>query len=326
MNANSQNVIKTYDSSWKKVENFVKKGLPKSALEEARKIYALSRKEKQDAQMIKSLIYISLLQEQTREENELLSIKELEQEAAASKGPVKSILQSIQADIYWNYYQAHRYQFYSRTQTVAFAKDDVSTWTAENFHKKISELYLASLTDERLLQQTKLLPFEAIIIKGNVRSLRPTLYDLLAQRALLYFSNDERDVNKPAYKFEIDQAAALDPAADFVNRKFLTKDSLSLQHKALLIYQELIRLHLTDQNPAALIDVDLQRIQFVHNASVHPDKEEQYFNAINHIAHQYESTPAASQAWYLVAMFHEEKADTYDPFKDTTHRYDRLKA
>ena len=47
---------------------------------------------------------------------------------------------------------------------------------------------------------------------------------------------------------------------------------------------------------------------------------------INHIAHQYENTPAAAQAWYLLASYYEEQAATYKPNGDTTHRYARLKA
>ena len=75
-----------------------------------------------------------------------------------------------------------------------------------------------------------------------------------------------------------------------------------------------------------MIDADLQRIQFVKEKSVHPDKDQLYFNAINHIAHQYENTPAAAQAWYLLANYYEEQAATYKPNGDTTHRYARLKA
>ena len=266
------------------------------------------------------------LQQENREDNELFSISEIEKETSISKEPVTSIFKSLLAEMYWNYYQQNRWQLYNRTQTINFKKDDIATWGAEDFHKKIGELYLKSIKDEKLLQQTKLEPFDAIIIKGNVRHLRPTLFDLLAHRALAYFENDERDIKKPAYAFEIDQASAFDPAADFVTRKFITKDSLSLQHKALLIYQKLIAFHLNDAKPDALIDADIQRIEFVKNKSVHPDKDKLYFNAINHIAHQYENLPAAAQAWYLMAAYYNEKADGYKPYGDSTHRYDRIKA
>lgn len=326
MNASSQQPIKNYEKEWKKVEGFVQKGLPKSALTEVKKIYALAKKEKQDAQVIKSLVYMTGLQSENREDNEVFSIAEIEKEINLSKEPVASLLKSRLAEMYWNYYQQHRWQLYDRTTTAKFSKTDIATWNAEDFHTRIGELYLQSVKEEKLLQQTKLQSYDAIIIKGNVRHLRPTLYDLLVHRALDYFENDERDIKKPAYAFEIDQASAFDPAADFVTRKFPTKDSFSLQHKALLIYQRLIAFHLKDSKPDALIDADIKRIEFIKDKSTHSAKDELYFNAINHIAHQYENVPAASQAWYLVAQYYNEKADSYKPHGDTTHRFDRIKA
>ena len=46
INANSQMPIKKYGTAWKKVEDLVKKKLPKSALTEVKKIYQLAKKEK----------------------------------------------------------------------------------------------------------------------------------------------------------------------------------------------------------------------------------------------------------------------------------------
>jgi len=326
MDANSQNRIKKYEAAWKKVEDFVKKRLPQSALTEVKKIYQLAKKEKQDAQVIKSLVYMSDLQSESREDNEVFSIWEIEKEIAGSKEPVSSILNSLLAEMYWNYYQQNRWDMYNRTKTADFKKDDIATWGTDDFHKKIGDLYLKSLQEEKLLQQTRLEPFDAVIIKGNVRHLRPTLYDLLVHRALSYFQNDERDIAKPAYAFEIDQASAFDPSVDFIHRKFSTKDSLSLQYYALLIYQKLIAFHLKDEKPDALIDADLQRIEFANEKSVHPDKGKLYFNAISHIANQFATNPAAAQAWFLVASYYDRQASGYKPYNDTTHRYARLKA
>ena len=326
MDSNSQTPVKNYDKEWKKVEAASQKGLPKSALTEVKKIFALAKKEKQEAQVIKSLLYISGLQSDTREDNDVLSIREMETELKTSKEPVASLLKNIIAGMYWNYYQENRWELMDRTQTAKFNKSDIATWGAEDFHKKISELYLQSLKDTRRLQQTKLDPFNAIIIKGNVRHLRPTLFDLLAHQALDYFENDERDITKPVYAFEIDLASAFDPAADFIKRKFTTKDSLSLQHKALLIYQELIAFHLADAKADALIDVDLKRLEFVKENATHPDKDQLYFNSINHIARQYEKLPAAAQAWYLLAQYYNELANDYKPNGDTTQRFARVKA
>jgi len=327
-NSMGQNPIKDYAKEWKKVEAFSKKGLPKSAMEELKKIYILAKKEGQDAQVIKAMSYGISLQNETREENESISISEVEKELAATdrREPAASIIKSLLAEMYWNYYQQHRWEMYNRTKTDKFSKADIATWDTEDFHKKISGLYLESIKEENILKQSKSDFYDAIIVKGNVRHLRPSLYDLLAHRALSYFENDERDIKKPAYAFEINQANAFDPAIEFVTRKFITKDSQSLQHKALLIYQKLISFHLNDAKPDALIDADLQRIEFVKSNSTHFSKDELYFNAITRIANKYQNLPAAAQAWYLLAAYHEQKAAEYKPLGDTAYRYSRIKA
>ena len=114
-------------------------------------------------------------------------LMKLKKKLPEAKNRCTSILNSLLAEMYWNYYQQNRWDLYNRTKTANFKKDDIATWGADDFHKKISELYLQSLKEEKLLQQTKLEPFDAIIIKGNVRHLRPTLFDLLAHRALELF-------------------------------------------------------------------------------------------------------------------------------------------
>ncbi|MCX6318570.1 MAG: MG2 domain-containing protein [Bacteroidetes bacterium] len=326
MSASSQNPVKNYESAWKKVDAFTEKQLPKSALAEVKKIYSLAKKEKQDAQVIKSLLYMFRLQAENREDNEILSIKELEKEIQISAEPVKGILKSLLAQLYENYFEQHRWQLYDRTKTREFKKTDIATWDAEDFHATISGLYLQSLEAKMTLQQTKLEPFNALIIKGNMRHLRPTLFDLLAHRALAYFQNDERDITKPAFAFEISQAQAFDPAASFIKQKFVTRDTLSAQHKALLLYQELIAFHLSDAKPDALLDADIARIEFIKANSTHPLKEDLYFNALTQLTKQYGDLPAAAQAWYLLAAWHEAKAATYKPLADTAYRYSRIKA
>src|SRR4029079_18507772 len=329
----SQQSIKTYDKEWKQVNEFVKKELPRSALEQVKKIYQVAKKDKQDAQVVKSLIYMTGLQNEVTENDGTKAIADLEKETIAATEPGKSILNSLLAELYWQYYQQHRWQLYNRTNTGASQKDDVATWTADDLHRKIGELYLRSIKNSSLLQQTKLTAYDAIILKGNVRHLRPTLFDLLAHRALDYFKNDERDITKPAYAFEINQPSAFDPASDFIHRKFEAKDSLSLQQKALLLYQQLISFHLNDAKPDALIDVDVERIQFVNEKGAQANKEELYILTLNHIAHQYENLPAgqaripaASQASYLIAQQYNEDANLYQLYGDTTHRYDRVRA
>jgi hypothetical protein len=312
----AQQKMTNYDNLWKKVDSLnLKKGLTKSALEQVNNIYTLAKKEKQDAQAIKALLYKLSLESNIEEASDNKSFEAIDNEIKASNGASKYILYSILAEKYRNYFQQNSWQLYNRTETINFKKEDIATWAVADFHNKISELYLASVKDEKLLQQTSLETYDPLIVKGNSRYLRPTLFDLLVNRALEYFKSPERDISKPAYAFEIKDPAYFNPAADFVQLKITTKDAHSLYHKALLLYQQLLAFHLSDPKPAALVDADIQRIQFVYQYGVMPDKDSLYLQALTDMSNRYPAIPAASQAAYLRAQWYAGKAATYAPFK-----------
>ncbi|MBX9784508.1 MAG: alpha-2-macroglobulin [Chitinophagaceae bacterium] len=309
-----------YTAAWKKADELInKKGLTESALKEVATIYTNAKKEKNDAQLIKALVFRINIQQQKEEEADVKAIFQLEKELLALNDPAKSIVASLLAEAYWQYFQNNRWKFYNRTNTDAtFKKDDITTWTADDLHKRISSLYLASIKEEKLLQQTKLDAFEPIIIKGNMRQLRPTLYDLLAHRALDYFENDERTVTKPEDAFEISSVSAFSSAAAFVKAKFPTNDSAALHHKALLLFQNLIAFHLNDKTPDALVDVDIRRIQFVNRYSTLNNKTDEYRNALQQLWKNYNQQPFSTQAAYLLAQGFADFASTYDFKKHKT--------
>ncbi|MBS1610786.1 MAG: alpha-2-macroglobulin, partial [Bacteroidetes bacterium] len=142
-------------------------------------------------------------------------------------------------------------------------------------------------------------------------------------RALDYFKNDEKDITKPAYSFEINEVQAFAPAAEFVKHKFRTNDTASLHHKALLIFQDLLSFHLSSKNTDALVDADIERIEFVRQYSVLPNKDELYLKSLTNLTSLYKDQPAIDQAGYLIALYHESLAAQYKPYGDTTHRYER---
>src|SRR5690606_35650891 len=165
-----------------------------------------------------------------------------------------------------------------------------------------------------------------IILKGNVRHLRPTLFDLLAHRALDYFKNEERNITRPAYAFEIDDPKALAPASEFIKASFITKDSLSLHHKALLIYKELLAFHIADNNKDALIDADIARLEFVHQYGVMTGKTEQFIAALDRLYQQYKSNPASAMAGFIKARTMYQQALQSTDKEDTSSEYSVKKA
>lgn len=318
-----------YYKQWKKVDSLMNQsGLTESALKEVNKIYELAKKEKNEPQQVKALTYRLALKGAKLEEEESTStgLADLEKEIAATTGNTRAILQSLAASAYNQTYNNLRWRIRSRSATVNFVKTDVNTWSADDFHKKISELYLASLSSEKQLQQTKLESYDALIRKGNVRYLRPTLFDLLAHRALDYFKSDDRNITRPAYLFEINQPEALADVNSFVNAKFQTKDEQSNQFKALQIFQRLLQFHLNDAKPDALVDADIDRIEFVHSYGTMPNKDELYLQSLDKIISKYGNQPFSAQAFYLKAVYYNSLANRYNGLTDTAHRFENVKA
>ncbi|GAC1660414.1 MAG: alpha-2-macroglobulin family protein [Flavisolibacter sp.] len=324
INGFSQTFTK-YPKEWRRVDSLIDiAGLPKTALSEVRKIYARAKKEWQEAEQIKALIYITRLQVLTRDQYLPQVIKQMEIDIGKSTELAAAILNSLQAELYWNYFQAHRYILYNRTNTENFNQEDISTWSAAELQKKIASLYLRSLDKELLLRKNNLTGLAPIIIKGNSTQLRPTLYDLLAHRALDYFKNNESEVTRPVYAFEIIQPEAFAAALVFKAYNFSSVDSFSNPYKALKIYQRLIGFHLKDKNASALADVDIERIEFVHNSAVMENKEQLYEQALKAAIDQYQPQGGATQAGYLLALYYKNLSQEGLP--DTTHRLERAKA
>ncbi len=315
-----------YDARWKVVDSLLnRKGLTASALAEVTRIYATAKQEHNDAQQIKALIFRFNLNNLNQEDVVPANLKTLDSAITGAQQPARSILQSLAASGYWFYLQQNRWKLYNRTTTVNFVKTDIATWSMDDFNQKISSLYLASLQEEKLLVNTKLESYEPIIIKGNVRRLRPSLFDLLAHEALNYFQTGEQAINKPADEFEIDNPLAFSDAATFAVTRFTTTDTSSLHYKALLLLQRLINLHLGDALPDALVDVDIERVGFVYLHAVIDNKEELYRQALQRITNRYADLPAAAQAWYLQALSYAGTTTKGETPADTT-RYSKVRA
>lgn len=293
-----QNGSNDYAAHWNKVKAYNDKGLTTSALQEVNVIYQLAKKDNNQPQVIKALLFKNKLLTNVEENVLVKMIDTIAIEIKSSKQPARSVLQSIQAQMYENYLSRNRYKLYSRTNTEGFKKEDIETWTIDDLNDKIASLYEQSISESGILKKVQISAFDDILEKGNTRNLRPTLYDLLAHRALDYFQSSENSVNKPAYTFQIEDEKAFAPAKEFIKINFTSEDSASHELKALRLFQDLMKFHLSDPDP--LIDVDLERLAFVKEKSVSPGKSQLYKNAVSHIFHGY-NTPLAAMAGYLSA-------------------------
>ncbi len=264
-----------YDNLWKTVETHEAEGLPKSALKVVKDIEKKAQEDKNEVQLIKTMLFKSKFALILEEDAQLKIIEDFKIQISKSAFPTKNILESMLSNLYWQYFQQNRWKFYNRTKTSEKVNlEDFRTWDLQTLFDEINLHYKNSLENGLLLQLEPLENYSVLLNEQpNSKTYRPTLFDFLSHEALEFYKTDETHITKPAYKFEINNTNFLKDAAAYSVLNITSKDSNSLQLQALNIYKNLIRFHLTDASPHALAEVNIERLNFVNTHAIFEDKE-----------------------------------------------------
>jgi uncharacterized protein YfaS (alpha-2-macroglobulin family) len=320
--------ITNYKTAWNEVQNMESRNLPESALNAANAIYEKAVLENNAQQIVKGVFHILKYTEYKQEESFVKNLNRMESEVVKAKFPAKQILHSMLAQMYWNYYQANRYNFSQRSETAGFDNKDIATWSLEKIVKETFGNYQLSLEEADKSKAIKIDLFDEILYGGNKkgRAYRPTLYDFLAHRAVDFFMSTEPDIIKPAYAFSINSADYLKDAADFCRLNIASEDKLSSKYNALKIFQDLIKFHLNDGKIDSLIDVDLKRVNFVHQHLTTANKDEPYLKALKDLEQKSVKSQISLIAGYYIAQFWQQSGSKYMPLQSDEHKWDLKKA
>ncbi|MCE3229241.1 MAG: hypothetical protein K0S32_3792 [Bacteroidetes bacterium] len=313
-----------YDALWKRVDSCSRKGLTESALKVVEHIYDKAKTENNAPQFVKAILH-RMKFENNREEFALeKSIIRLRDEAAAAKFPIKPILQSILADSYWQYFNNNRWKFYNRTQTVNFKNDDITTWDLKTITYEAIKNYKASLENVDSLKRTKVDIYDDIMVAGSkeCREWRPTLYDFVGHRALSFFMSTEPDVARPATRFTVNDDVYLKPYDQFLKVKITNpSDSLETKYYALQLMQDLTRFHEKEIDMDALIDVELQRLDYINSHSQNAKKDTLFLTTMKELQDKFASSPRVSEVDYRIATWYFNKASMYQPLNGDAYKW-----
>lgn len=317
----------TYEKEWKKVDSLANKGLSRSALDIVNGIYAKAKADNNASQFVKAIIHRMRFEQYMEEYSLVKALNDLKKETEEASYPVKPVLQSMMAESYWSYYQQNRWKFYNRTQTTSFDNDDITTWDLKTIFDKVIKNYQASLQNADSLKRTPLNIYDEVLVKQtNSRKFRPTLYDFLAHRAVDLFMNEEPDITRPAYKFEINSESYFWNFEDFAKVNIESKDTMSLKYYAINIMQDLVAFHAKDENPAALIDVDLKRLKFVKSKSTSEIKDSLYLLALQNLEKRFSENPSSSEVSYEIANYYSGKGSKYNPLHSDENKWMKKQA
>ncbi len=288
------------EAQWKKVDDAIAKGLPKTAIEHLEPIVEGALADKAYAEAIKAIgkrIALEGTIEGNKPEEKITRMKAEIEKAPAE---MKPMMEAILANWYWHYFQQNKWRIMRRTATAEAPSQDFTTWGLPRIFAEIDKHFTAALAGAETLQKIPIADYDDLLAKGNMPdAYRPTLYDFLAHNALVFYASGEQAAAKPQEAFELlADGPVFAPAAEFTAWMPKTRDEESPKLKAVRLYQELLRFHQDDRDRAAFLDADLARLVFGSNTAFGEEKNARFKAALKRFVDRWGDHPISARARY----------------------------
>jgi uncharacterized protein YfaS (alpha-2-macroglobulin family) len=288
------------DAQWKEVEEAIRKGLPKTAIEKLEPIVQGALKDKAWGEATKAIARRIVLEGNIQGNKPEEKITRLESEIARAPKEIVPLLDTILADWYWQYFQQNRWRFMQRTQTAQAPGKDFTTWDLPRLFAEIDKQFQKALANADTLRKTPIAAFDDLLQKGTLPdSYRPTLYDFIANEALKFYSSGEQAAAKAADAFEVSAESAIFNSAEaFLAWKPESTDVDSPKLKAIHLYQELLKFHQNDRDKTAFVGADLARLVYGYNVAFGEEKNARYKAALKTLADKWADHELSAMALY----------------------------
>ncbi|MBM3967468.1 MAG: hypothetical protein FJ308_20795, partial [Planctomycetes bacterium] len=296
---------------WKKVDEALNQGLPKSALEAIKPILAGALHDKEYAEAIKAIAKRIAIESDIEGGSPAERISRMKNEIEAAPEEMKAAMHALMGYWYWAYFQENRWRFSNRSATESSPGDDFTTWDLKRLFAEIDKHYSAALKDEATLQKTPIAVYDALLLQGDLPDrYRPTLYDFLAFVAIDFYASGEQTGAKREDFFELDASSPiLGTVEDFLAWEPKTTDSDSPKLKAIRIFQNLLRFHQSDADRSAWLDAELGRLQFGYANAQGEEGKSRTKAALKAFANKYANHELSAVALYRVADILQSESD-----------------
>src|SRR5437016_376164 len=206
------------DAQWKKVDEAISKGLPRTAMEKLEPIIQGALKDKAWGEAAKAIARKIVLEGNIQGNKPEEKITRLEAEIGKAPKEIVPLLDTILANWYWHYFQNNRWRFMQRTATAQAPGKDFTTWDLPRLFAEIDKQFQKALASADVLKQIPVATYDALLQKGTLPdSYRPTLYDFIAHEALSFYSSGEQAAAKPQDSFEVSaESPIFAPVAQFL--------------------------------------------------------------------------------------------------------------
>ena len=281
------------EKRWAKVNELAEKQLPESALKEVESILVQAQKEKNSVQVIKAMVYKMRFTLEKNPDEAPALIKDFEAFADKSTDPTeRALLHSMTAELYLQYYQKDQWTINRRTEIKGLVPDDMKEWTKNIYVEKIFNHLRVSMENPEILQQTNAMKYAVLLVKGSdSRTMQPTLFDLLGCRKIKILQEIE------------DNAGTQLP----VSVKIDSLKSPSIHNEVLNTYQQLIELKRRANNTAPLLNLDLEKLEYIRSKEASTTSDSIYLVALQLLEKQFSTSECVVEVLAEKADFYLDK-------------------
>jgi hypothetical protein len=294
----------SYQKQWKTIDSLFQAQLPESALKLMEAVYQKALGEKNQIQQINAFVRLQQYQLYKSESIPANPLEKWADQYAGLDAPNKAVLNAYQAMFLMDLFRRERHIIFERSRGAS-DPEDIATWDPTYFTAKMDSLFLKSIENPNLL---------AAIPSGNYAELltsdsldwdfRPTLFDLLAWKALDFYRSGEFDTNPVPLPWIAQKAV-------FYQKK--TENGGRILH----IFEQLENVHRSGANKTALFYAKLEKLKYIYEQSGHENKDEFYGEALQNLKEEIGAHPfkanileaEASRVHQLAGMYLPDNAE-----------------
>jgi hypothetical protein len=292
-----------FEKQWKTVEELASKQLPESALKEVEAILVQAQKEKDQAEVIKAMVYKMRFTLDKNPDEAPALIREFEAFTEKCTDPAeKALLHSMTADLYAQFYRKDSYSINNRTQLKSFVPEDMKEWSKNIYFDKINKHLAASMENPAVLQHVDAMKFAALLEKGkDSRILQPTLFEFLGYRRIEILQEIRQATEA---KNPLNNPELFAGIPEFINVKLDTAFQNSIENPIIETYQQLISFEVSEKDTLAVIYTELHCLRYLEQQADQEGKDALYLSALIDLKKEYFDNEAVIEVYGEIASYY----------------------
>jgi hypothetical protein len=297
-------------AEWEKVEEALKQDQPKTVIEMLAPLEETALADEAWGEAGKAVALRVMLE--GRIEGSLAeAVKRLDAELEKVPVEMRGVLHALSAEWLFSHYRQNRWRYAQRTEAGSEG-DDIEAWSLPRILSEIDRRLQDALADGARLQALPVADFEGLLTEAALDDrFRPTLFDFIAHEALAFYSLEETAAARPADSFRVEaDSPAFGTPDEFL--KWKPDAGEAPTGRAVAVLQRLLEFHRPDEDPAARLHCDLERLRWAGEVAAGEGAEVRHRDTLRRFIEAHGGEVESARARWMLAEILKSDGETLE--------------